>query len=331
MWGGKTDGAEISLIAGDNINISSAETGNTAIIYTISSTASGSGSDFDLPIYKGVDESGHTVSGAVVIGNSTNKSLGLYSLSEGGIAKVIGDEGESDTFIAYSTSAIGISSHAEGASTLAIGDYSHAEGYYTEAIGDYSHAEGSTTSAIGDYSHAEGSTTSAMGESSHAEGVSTLAQAYFSHAEGDRTLAQGYFSHTEGGTTSAMGLYSHAEGQDTMAIGASSHAEGVSTSAIGGYSHAEGLSTMTSNDYEASFGVCNLSTESPTISSSTLFSVGCGDIDTQTLKNALEIKRNGDIYFNAYVHPKDSQIMTYYKVDFNKVIQALIDAGTLVL
>ena len=55
------------------------------------------------------------------------------------------------------------------------------------------------------------------------------------------------------------------------------------------------------------------------------------DAETQALENALEIKRNGDIYFNAYIYPKDSQIMTHYNVDFNKVIQALIDAGTLVL
>lgn len=37
------------------------------------------------------------------------------------------------------------------------------------------------------------------------------------------------------------------------------------------------------------------------------------------------------IYIYIYIYPKDSQKMNYYKVDFNKVIQALIDAGTLVL
>lgn len=255
---GETSNSNVSLIPGDNIGITSAESANNTTVYTIYSTASGS----DLPIYKGIDASGHTVSGAVVIGSDSNKSLGLYSLSEGGISEEPNEEG-GITLMEMNTSAIGMSSHAEGE--------------YTTSLGDFSHAEGMNTSAIG--------------------------------------------------------MYSHAEGSNTIALGYNSHAGGEFVSAIGETSFANGKNVTSNNSYETSFGVSNISLKSDVTSSSTLFSVGCGTVNDSlpTYLNALEIKRNGDTYLNVNVHPKDVVTVSRHTIELNKVIQALIDVGTLVL
>lgn len=117
------------------------------------------------------------------------------------------------------TSAIGISSHAEGSSTVTIGSYSHAEGYADVASGNCSHAEGGGTVASGIYSHAEGSSTTASASYSHSEGASTKASGYYSHAEGSVTTASGQYSHSEGNNTIASGQYSHAQNLSTLAKG----------------------------------------------------------------------------------------------------------------
>lgn len=147
------------------------------------------------------------------------------------------------------------------------------------------------------------------------------------------TSAIGVSSHAEGVGTITIGVYSYAEGMSTSAIGMGSHAEGWSTIAMGKASFTHGYYTMASNDYEASFGVANNSEQSVITSSSTLFSVGCGTVNDSlpTYLNALEIKRNGDTYLNVNVHPKDVVTVSHHTIELNKVIQALIDAGTLVL
>lgn len=161
--------------------------------------------------------------------------------------------------------ALGVASHAEGASTIASGTESHAEGDQCQALGNSSHAEGDetiasgkqahaeghTTQAIGSSSHAEGKETEARGAHSHAEGYSTVAEGEDSHAEGHETKAKGFASHVEGKSNGALGFYSHVEGEDNVAgslddewIGMCAHAEGSKTKAVGDYTHSEGYETV---------------------------------------------------------------------------------------
>ena len=182
---------------------------------------------------------------------------------------------DNNSIIIYGSTAIGDSSHAEGALTYAAGDGSHAEGSATSAYGYSSHAEGVNTRAIGDCSHAEGYLSCANNLFSHAEGYYSYAEGFASHAEnsgnthGDGShaegwgLANGLNSHAEGGGDSASytftlpdgetqieiqrpvadGDFSHAEGQATLAYDYSSHSEGKFTMAYGAASHAEGSET----------------------------------------------------------------------------------------
>ena len=101
----------------------------------------------------------------------------------------------------------------------------------------------------------------------------------------------------EGGGTTASGAFSHAEGIDTVASGTGAHSEGVETTANGDYSHTEGLGTVTNNMVEHAEGWYNVSNTGNSTSAQTLFSVGNGTANNER-HNALEIRKNGDIYFN---------------------------------
>lgn len=115
--------------------------------------------------------------------------------------------------VVTTTTASGISSHAEGNTTKALGDYSHAEGDNTIASGTASHAEGVKTQATVAGAHAEGEETKALSAGAHAEGKQTVAKRGYSHAEGGFTRANGPYSHAEGLGTEASGVASHAEGK----------------------------------------------------------------------------------------------------------------------
>ena len=150
---------------------------------------------------------------------------------------------------------------------------------YGIAYGERSHAEGYNTIAIGAASHAEGESTIAYANSSHAEGYNTKASAYASHAEGLSTIADGDYSHAEGCNTTASYDYSHAEGDNTTASAYASHAEGYITAATNDYEHSQGVSNI-SNMY-------------------TLNSIGVGDPDPNTYKNAVEVMRGGNVYMKG--------------------------------
>ncbi len=111
---------------------------------------------------------------------------------------------------------------------------------YNQAVGLYSHAEGASTSAIGNFSHAEGANAVASGNNSHAEGFGTQATGYFSHTEGTNTIASSSASHAEGTGTTASGASAHAEGNTTLATSTNSHAEGFGTIAASNNQHAQG-------------------------------------------------------------------------------------------
>lgn len=78
------------------------------------------------------------------------------------------------------------------------------------------------------------------------------------------------------------------------ASGNYSNAEGYMTSASGYASHAEGFYTETKNYGEHASGMYNVSHTGSYTKDQTLFSVGNGD--TNTKRNAFEIRKNDDIY-----------------------------------
>ena len=165
------------------------------------------------------------------------------------------EDWDGNTYTIKGSTAIGLSSHAEGIQTVAYGEGSHSEGRENVAYGIYSHAEGHLSNADGDCSHVEGFSNGANGFASHSEGIYTNANTTASHAEGYHTQvrdgfaahAEGYYtladgkgSHAEGGETFANVEFAHAEGYNTRSEGYASHTEGCQTSAYGHAAHAEG-------------------------------------------------------------------------------------------
>ena len=115
----------------------------------------------------------------------------------------------------------------------------------------------------------------------------------------------------------ASGTDSSALGSINTARGKGAHAEGMGTFATGGCSHAEGLFTEAKNEAEHACGRYNSSTASSDTAQQTVFSVGIGDglksDGTCDRRNALEAKRNGDLYMwlnGKYVKLQD--IITAY-------------------
>jgi len=180
----------------------------------------------------------------------------------------------------------------------ASGKNSVAEGSNTTASGSYTHAEGLDSKATYWGAHAEGCGTTASGQSSHSEGEGTVASAAEAHSEGWNTEASGNASHSEGHDSVASGQYSHAEGDGTIASGQTSHAEGTATVASAAHTHTEGFGTQATNAGEHAEGRWNKSTTSSNADEATISSIGIGSSDTDR-KNAMEVKKNGDVYVNG--------------------------------
>jgi len=179
-------------------------------------------------------------------------SSNLSTNTVGGKLTILGDKVQSGN----GSSAVGVSSHAEGRSSTASGIFSHAEGDATLASGEYSHAEGRQTTASGNFaSHAEGNVTVASGDSAHAEGHVTLASGGGSHAEGGSTVASGAYSHAEGYETQATGMFSHAEGRATIAGGDYSHSAGQNMSVLSSNSYGWSDGTPATNNTPSNYMV----------------------------------------------------------------------------
>ena len=140
---------------------------------------------------------------------------------------------------------------------------------------------------------------------------------------GSGTEATGAYSHAEGMTSHAIGVGSHVEGVDTYANAQFSHAEGVETLAGGNFSHTEGVGTVANNMGEHAEGWYNLSATGNTDSSITLFSVGNGT-SSNARHNALEIRKNGDIYCNNGT--ADVKLQDYIQFKVVQITQAAYDA-----
>ena len=182
------------------------------------------------------------------------------------------------------------------------------------ASAHYSFAQGMGPNIASGYSsHAEGYHTIAGGYGAHSEGHNTQALGAEAHSEGEGTRAVGMESHTEGYETSAFTEFAHAEGEKTMASGYASHAEGYYSETYGGHSHASGRSVKTINDYEQAIGMWNLPMkdyENPiNWGAFTLFTVGDGSADNNR-HNALDIRRNGDIWFKLDNQQGDVKLQT---------------------
>lgn len=140
---------------------------------------------------------------------------------------------------------------------------------------------------------------------------------------GSSVVAAGAYSHAEGMTSHAIGVGSHVEGVDTYANAQFSHAEGAETVAGGNFSHTEGVGTVANNIGEHAEGWYNLSATAATDSGSTLFSVGNGTTSNDR-HNALEIRKNGDIYCNNGT--SDVKLQDYIQFKMVQITQAAYDA-----
>ncbi len=140
---------------------------------------------------------------------------------------------------------------------------------------------------------------------------------------GSSVVAAGAYSHAEGMTSHAIGVGSHVEGVDTYANAQFSHAEGAETVAGGNFSHTEGVGTVANNIGEHAEGWYNLSSTAATDSGSTLFSVGNGTTSNDR-HNALEIRKNGDIYCNNGT--SDVKLQDYIQFKMVQITQAAYDA-----
>ena len=141
--------------------------------------------------------------------------------------------------------------------------------------------------------------------------------------QGSNTTASGAYTHAEGMTTTAIGVGSHVEGVDSYSNGQFSHAEGAETTAGGNFSHTEGVGTVANNMGEHAEGWYNLSATGNTDSSITLFSVGNGT-SSNARHNALEIRKNGDIYCNNGT--ADVKLQDYIQFKVVQITQAAYDA-----
>ena len=243
------------------------------------------------------------------------KALGQYSHAEG-----------------CSATAVGVYSHAEGGYTKSRNRYSHAEGFYTDASGNSSHAEGSYTKASGNGAHAEGkgkdssyvvfkiymSTCTNSGTRPNPatfdlasnvknpfkvgdqiscinKNVATVTEVTASRFKTDTSICE-WFNTPRTVTFYLRNLAGYdASNNISDASGMYSHTEGILTQAFNEGEHANGLYNLSN---------VNVSMENDT-STSTLFTIGCGDIyETDSShwlerKNAVEVMRNGAVYITG--------------------------------
>lgn len=230
----------------------------------------------------------------------TNYAIGQDSLASGYSTNAFGDYAQAyngrlfdnDT---YSTTAYGISSHAEGHSDLpqkilymgpgtdiVLGKIDTSDSGFDSVRGDLTiepgkrHAQrvyvgldatvdvgGSQKTVYKIYPASLDSNMLSIATSDTLNGgpekpfmiYSSLAYGDASHIEGIGTIGGGIASHAEGHGTMALGDRSHAEGEVTFALGIDSHSEGKFTYAKGDHSHAEGFTTQAEGESSHAEGV----------------------------------------------------------------------------
>ena len=138
---------------------------------------------------------------------------------------------------------------------------------------------------------ARGYKTSAVNIGTFAAGRNSNASGKYSAVFGDENNA-GYASFAAGKRNTAYPECTAAFGHDTHAKAVNTITSGYQTEACGENGFTNGFRTRTTNPNEAAFGKDNKS------DADTLFSIGSGT-DSVNRKNAFEVKKNGDAYFEG--------------------------------
>ena len=126
-------------------------------------------------------------------------------------------------------------------------------------------------------------------------------------ALGDGNYVGDYNTFAEGYNNNVRGTYSAAIGTGNNTFGTISYAIGTNnTLSYLGQNAAFGNGLECNNDKEVAIGQYNVSTKSNDASAATSFSIGIGSDVPLSRKNAIEVKKNGDIYFN------NTQLSSFY-------------------
>ena len=179
-------------------------------------------------------------------------------------------------------------SAASGDHAVVFGFGNTCAGRSTLAQGLYNTVNGKDSVAFGQRNLVEGDQAFAAGQQNEVTARLGVAIGYKNKTTNTDSIAIGYQNTSSGSASVAMG--------DTCeASGTSSTAMGYKTKSTGAYSSTFGQNTQATNSGEVAMGVYNKSTTSTDASEQTSFSFGIGTSDTNR-KNALEIKKNGDVY-----------------------------------
>lgn len=216
-----------------------------------------------------------------VEGEAGVRLKGTNGTATGNLAISAGDDKTASDGTAYPSAASGDHAVAFGYGNTCAGRSTLAQGLYNIVNGKDSVAFGQRNTVNGDQAFAAGQ----LNEVTTRLGV-TLG--YKNKATNTNSIAIGY-QNTSGGSGSV------ALGDTCESSGTSSTAMGYKTKATGAYSATFGENTQATNNGEVAMGVYNKSTTSTDVSQQTSFSFGIGTSDTNRA-NALEIKKNGDVY-----------------------------------
>lgn len=220
---------------------------------------------------------------------------GTNGTATGNYAISAGDDKTASDGTAYPSVASGDHAVAFGYGNTCAGRSTLAQGLYNIVNGKDAVAFGQRNTVNGDQAFAAGQ----LNEVTTRLGV-TLG--YKNKATNTNSIAIGYQNTSSGSGSVALG-------DSCESNGTSSTAMGYKTKATGAYSSTFGENTQATNNGEVAMGVYNKSTTSTDASQQTLFSFGIGTSDTNRL-NALEIKKNGDVYIGDRLLPEGDFVTT---------------------
>lgn len=263
---------------------------------------------------------------------SQSFSSGTYTKAEGTDSHAEGyrtiSKGRTSHAEGYLTRAIGLGAHAEGVGSYKVyltGDgtsttYHILKGTTFQCVEDLNKLIGGEIIETNDYSTVATIQSYSIADDGYSisvvldKSLGALDNAYYSII---LNIASGDYSHTQNGGNKASGTGASAMGSHNIASGEWSLASGTNTFAKGAHTSTHGEHTYALNKNEAAFGVSNISHNGEDLDAQTLFSIGCGDdlsgMDMHSRieqripfpkmedgRNAIEVMRNGDIWFGGY-------------------------------
>ena len=216
----------------DAVNVAQLKAMETKInmhYYSVNSTLSGNGSNYDNSGASGTNAmavgpaASATKDNAVAIGYGAKAEgvgatvIGQYGTATGQYALAFGGSNTDSTGTPVDNTASGANSLAFGERTTASGNNSTAFGWQTTAAQKRATAFGERTNASGANSTAFGQLAVASGQNSTAFGNEAVANNYGTTAFGNRTEALGEYSTAFGNSTVAAGMNTVAFGTDNVA------------------------------------------------------------------------------------------------------------------